>query len=159
MPPKGFKQVYKAETALIGKLRLSSSKHQLESFSDSLVVYFTLDGIDTSLSRKKRLKILGLEFLDPNKNYLKTSSDTLKNPINHYSRELALKTFNADAAGTYDIPLTGAYRGKYQKCKVLFVHKENRADLCLHFFYNSDVSDKKLAKHINTLSKQIRFLD
>lgn len=42
MPPKGFKEVYKQETALVGKLRLSSSKHQLESFSDSLVSYDTI---------------------------------------------------------------------------------------------------------------------
>lgn len=157
-PPKGYNQIYMDENARVGKLIFSGSDHRLESLSDSLVVYFILNYVDTTLAVKKATKLLGID-IDPNRFYLKTSSDTLQNPINHYSQKKALKIFNADAAGTYDIPLTGAYRGKYGKCKVLFVHKENRADVYLHFFYNPSVSDKKLTRHINTLSKHIKFLD
>jgi hypothetical protein len=155
-PPEGYKQFYKNETAIIGKLILTSSKHQLESKSDSLILYFTFGEIDTTRAFAQRLKFLGLT-LDVNKNYLKTSSDTLKHPINHFPTAYARKTFNADAAGTYNLPLRSKYRGKYRNCDVLFIHKENRVDVRVYFFHNLEVSAKSLTKRIGEISRRIRF--
>lgn len=158
MPPKGYELLYDSHNARLGTIILTGSRHQLKAPKDSVFIYFANLDIDTSTARTEKLKKFGL-YHDPNQNYLKVASrDTGNNPIAYDSRSSSLNKYGADRSGTYDMTLPEPYKDQYRLCKTLFIHKENRADVWLYFFYNPG-SAKKLHKHIAKMSKRIKFLD
>ena len=156
VPPKQYKKSYLSYNAIIGPMLLSGTRHQLEDIKDSIFVYFTVDGIDTSEKYISKMKRFGIPW-DMNKNYLKTHSDTLKHPIVRNPSTFTKNKYNADASGYFELPLQQIYANKYQRCRVAFIHKENRADIILYFFYNPGNS-AIVQKHMNRVLSNIKFI-
>jgi len=154
-PPKEYEQLYIGQNAQIEMILLTASWHQLKASKDSLFVYFTALEIDTTKASAEKLKKFGL-YSDPNKNYLKTNSDTLSYPVKYDPRDFTLKKYSADRSGTFDLSLPKRYKNEYTFCKVLFIHKDDRADIKLFFFYNS-IDPDKLEKHIKRIADHIKF--
>ena len=154
--PKQYTKSYLSYNAIIGPMLLSGTRHQLEDTKDSIFVYFTIDEIDTSQKYISKMKRFGIPW-DMNKNYLKTHSDTLKYPIVRNSQTFTKRRYNADVSGYFELPLQQIYVDKYQKCRVAFIHKENRADIILYFFYNPD-NRAIVRKHMNRVLKNIKFI-
>jgi hypothetical protein len=156
-PPPGYRLSYVPHNAQMGRILLTESRHQLASLKDNVFVYFTEFPITPRKKIDKGHEKFGLHDNDENRNYLAIYSDTLVHPIMYHSRKFSRRKFGAERSGTYDLPLPRPYRGGYWFCKTLFIHKQDRADIVLYFFYNPG-SANKVDKHITTLSKRIRFL-
>ncbi|WP_146133110.1 hypothetical protein [Arcticibacter pallidicorallinus] len=97
------------------------------------------------LEYRKRLFNLS-ELFPPNQNYLRTiyfqlEADTT-NRIAYYPKAYAKKTFNVDVAGEYDRECKIVYKGKFYKSKVVFLHKEDRMDCFIHYFYEEGKEEK-----------------
>ena len=66
------------------------------------------------------------------------------------------KKYNADVSGSYELPLEGRYNNQYEKCRVAFIHKENRVDIVLYFFYTQASADS-VDKHMKKVLNKIKF--
>ncbi|MGY4383469.1 hypothetical protein ACVWYN_000488 [Pedobacter sp. UYP24] len=153
--PDGYEQLYRPHNAMIGPILLSGSRHQLRALKDSIFIYFSIDVVDTTMAYFNIMKKFGF-IHNTNENYLKTRSDTLKYPITRNSLMVTRKKYNADVSGYYDLPLEGRYINQYGKCRVAFIHKENRADITLYFFY-TPASAASVEKHMKKVLKKIEF--
>ena len=153
--PDGYEELYRPHNAIIGSMLLSGSRHQLRALKDSIFIYFTIEPVNTTTAYLDKMKKFGFS---PNTNveYLKTQSDTLKFPINRNSSMVTRKKYNADVSGYYELPLKGLYNNQYEKCRVAFIHKENRADIILYFFYTPR-SAASVKKHMKKVLKKIEF--
>ena len=156
LPPRGYKSLYKSYSASTGTFLLSASRHQLQAQKDSVFIYFAIIDIDTSQALSNRLKKFGFN-VDVNRNYIQGVADTLMYPIFQDPMQLSISKYNADRSGTYDVQLKLPYKRQYSNCKVMYIHKENRADILIYYFFNSE-SASKLSKHIKRISQRIRFL-
>lgn len=153
--PNGYEQLYRPHNAIIGPILLSGTRYQLRALKDSVFIYFAIFPIDTTGAYLNKMKKFGF---NPNTNveYLKTRSDTLKYPIIRNSSIVTRKKYNADVSGSYDLPLDGLYNNQYGKCRVAFIHKKNRADITLYFFYTPS-SAASVEKHMKNVLKKIKF--
>lgn len=154
--PKGYKKIFIAQNAHIGTILLSGSRHQLDNQKDSIFMYFSFDRIDTAEAYISKMKRFGFGW-DMNKNYLQTQSDTVKFPIKRNSTSFTKNKYNADVSGFYELPLKKLYKERYSKCKVAFIHKENRADITLYFFYNPNKA-ATVSKHMAKVLRNIKFV-
>jgi len=157
--PKGYKEIFKDINARMGSIFLTASLCQLKVPGDSILLYIAVQHIDTTKVTYNKLRSWGLER-DVNKNYLELNIDTMKYPIIHFSKRYSRKKFNADDSGMFDLkyPVQLAYRGVYSKCKGIFIHKSDRCDIKLYYFY-TDNSEENLKKHIEATYKILRFID
>ncbi len=155
--PNGYEQLYQPSNAIIGSILLSGTRHQLRALKDSVFIYFTTLAIDTSIAYFNKMKKFGF-IHNTNENYLKTMSDTIKYPITRNSSIVSRKKYNADVSGYYELPLKGRYNNQYEKCRVAFIHKENRADITLYFFY-TPASAASVEKHMKKVLKRIKFTE
>jgi hypothetical protein len=98
---------------------------------------------------------------DPNKNYLRyieLEADTTKEKVVFYSREYCRKKFNADVGAKFCMTNNRLFRGKYPYCEVVILHKENRSDIMLLYFY-TDESREMLNKIIKQTAGMLRYKD
>ena len=142
---------------MIGPILLSSSDYQLRSLKDSVFIYFDIFAVDTTMAYINKMKKFGFSS-NENVNYLQTGSDTLKYPITRNPSIVSRKKYDADVSGYYELPLEGLYKNQYGKCRVAFIHKENRADIILYFFY-TPASAASVEKHMKKVLKNIKFTE
>jgi|GEM_PF-5455109 len=155
--PNGYNETFKDINARMGGIFLSASMCQLQTHEDSILLYIAIQHIDTTKATYNKLKSWGLER-DVNKNYLNLNTDTVKHPIIHFSARYSRRKFNADDSGMFELeyPLKYAYRGIYTKCKGIFIHKNDRCDIKLYYFY-TDKSAVNLKKNIRRSYNVLRF--
>lgn len=93
------------------------------------------------------------EFSIVNSNYLKDIygfTDTILNKPFRYPATMVLEIWNATAAVLCETDMVQFYKepfyaGKYNRCKMLIVHQDNRGDAIIYYWYNkksADVIDK-----------------
>lgn len=135
------------------------------------------NALDYSLKTNKADIIVGISFqhlappsdfvkrlapnYDPNKNYLhytELRADTTKEKVVFYSKEYCRKKFNADVGAKFCMTSNRSFRGKYPYCKVVILHKENRSDIMLLYFY-TDESRKELDRIIKQTAGMLRYKD
>jgi len=64
--------------------------------------------------------------------------------------------FNADKSGTYSFTLEVPYEGKYNHCRIIFMHKDNCGDAEVYYFYNEE--DKhEIKSSLKNTYKMIHF--
>lgn len=71
---------------------------------------------------------------------LSLSADTLNTKIEYLDRELISKKINADRAGFYQLKFSvnnPMYDGKYDQCKVFFMHKKDIGFFSIYYFYKT----------------------
>ena len=153
--PKGYEQLYRSYNAMMGTILLSGTRHQLRALKDSVFIYFAIFPIDTTTAYINKMKKFGFRP-KINVNYLQTGSDTLKYPITRNAPGVTRKKYNADVSGYYELPLKVSYNNQYERCRVAFIHKQNRADVTLYFFYTR-ASAASVEKHMKKVLKKIKF--
>ncbi|ATP58422.1 hypothetical protein CPT03_19120 [Pedobacter ginsengisoli] len=155
--PNGYNETFKDINARMGVIFLSASMCQLQTNDDSILLYITIQHIDTTKAMYNKLKSWGLEF-DVNESYLNLNTDTIKHPIIHFSAGYSRRKFNAHDSGMFELeyPLQYAYRGIYTKCKGIFIHKNDMCDIKLYYFY-TDKSAVNLKKNIRRSYNILRF--
>jgi hypothetical protein len=133
--------------------RFGSSYYSLTSKKDSIVICFQFNGpIDTSSILSGFPGNDGRPF-DPNKNYI-----PYKTRYEIFPAVYTTRVYNADVSGMYDfVPFKNESAiGGYNKCKVIFIHKNNRVDLHLFYYYNKG-SEEKVKRHIKETKGMLRF--
>ncbi|WP_146133159.1 hypothetical protein [Arcticibacter pallidicorallinus] len=101
----------------------------------------------TAEQMERTRRLFNLKYVTPpNENYIRTiylqlEADTA-NRIKYYPKAYAKKTFNVDVAGEYDRECKMAYKDKFYKSKVVFLHKEDRMDCFIHYFYEEGKEEK-----------------
>lgn len=133
--------------------RIGNSIYRLISKRDSIVIFFIFNGpIDTSKRLTGFIGVDGKPF-DPNKNYR-----PFKTEYTTFSDSYTTKIYNADVSGTYDLQVSEKNHilNSGEKCKVIFIHKDNKVDIELFYFYNKS-SEPQLNKHLKRTRKMLRF--
>lgn len=138
--PEGYTEIFNwYQSAALGKSLLSSPDLQLIDVDSTTLIYVAILTLDTNNATIKNARKWGL-LQNLNTSYLSrvgNSSDTVQTPVRHFTKEDARKKFNADAAGISDVTIwkRNEYKGRYDKCKALFLHKENKCDVFIYYFY------------------------
>jgi len=133
--------------------RFGSSYYNLTSKKDSIVICFQFNGpIDTSNILSGFPGNDGGSF-DPNKNYI-----PYKTRYEIFPAVYSARIYNADVSGMYDfVPFKNESAiGRYDKCKVIFIHKNNKVDVHLFYYYNKG-NEKKVKRHIKATKGMLRF--
>ena len=110
-----------------------------------------------------------------NLNYLRVmqiQADVKHDAIHFFSNEESNRLFNAENSAIYTfrnehsyheffnnghIYKQGIYKNKFPYCKILTIHKENRADIELYFWYN-DNSKKSVNEIIKSTRSMLKFI-
>lgn len=88
---------------------------------------------------------------------IRHKADTISNKVNYYPDKKAKKKFSADKAGDYMMfDLEVPYEGKFNKCRVVFMHKQNLGDAEVYYFYVDDVK-KRVDKLVKKTGRMIWF--
>ncbi|WP_449435666.1 hypothetical protein [Pedobacter steynii] len=133
--------------------RVGRSVYKLIAQKDSIVILFRFNGpIDTSKNLTGFIGVDGKQF-DPNKNYRPSKTE-----YTTFSNSYTTKIYNADVSGTYDLQVSEKNHilNSGEKCKVIFIHKDNKVDIELFYFYNKS-SEPQLNKHLKRTRKMLRF--
>ena len=138
--PNGYTEIFNwYQSAALGKSLLSSPDLQLIDQDSTTLIYVAILTLDTNDANIKKARRWGLlQNLD--KGYLafvKSYSDTIQNPVKHYTKEEAKHKFNADAAGICEVTIwrRNEFKGRYDKCKALFLNKKNQCNIFIYYFY------------------------
>jgi hypothetical protein len=136
----------------IKNVLLGTFWYLIQSKRDDVIIGMTLLELNFSESRISDL----FPNYKKNKTYLsgvKSQADTLKEKPLHFSKAYIAKTSNADDAGIFTMSPTNSFHDK-KKCKVVFLHKDDRGDIMLYYFYENE---KKLKRSLKKTEKMIRF--
>jgi hypothetical protein len=137
LPPKGYST---SDTSFMITNRLEFNHHTAIVSSKSksgILVCISFNGIDTS-SRRQLSGFPGPDGLpfDINKNWIPSFGVKYRLFPSSYSQEM----YNADVSGTFEfepgklVPIIA--RG--EKCRVLFIHKDNWLDIEIMYCYTAD---------------------
>jgi hypothetical protein len=138
--PKGYTEIFNwYQSAALGKSLLSSPDLQLIDQDSTTLIYIAILTLDTNDTNIKKARKWGL-LKDLDKGYLafvNSYSDTIQNPVKHYTKEEAKQKFNADAAGICEVTIwrRNEFKGRYDKCKALFLNKKNQCNIFIYYFY------------------------
>ncbi|UAY53853.1 hypothetical protein [Arachidicoccus terrestris] len=88
---------------------------------------------------------------------IRHKADTINHKINYYSSEKSQSLFNATIAGDYYMmDFEKPYKGRYYRCRIVFMHKENIGDAEIYYFYNKK-DTRKITKMIENAYKMLHF--
>lgn len=82
-------------------------------------------------------------------------ADESKFKIERLSKKYSNKV-NVDEAFIYQLKLDNAFLDRYNKCKVVLLHKKNIADAQMYFFYNN-INGKTIEKFIKKNTATLSF--
>jgi hypothetical protein len=122
--------------------------------SDQLIFGITFNGpIDTTRNMSGFPGSDGLPY-DHNKNYIPSFNVKYDVFPTSYTRQV----YNADVAGTYDfLPSKNVHiLSPDEKCKVIFIHKDNVVDIEIMFFYVPG-AEALLEKYLKLTENMLRF--
>lgn len=157
--PEGFKELDLIELQLPGnRILLNTFDREIENKEKNIVVCFTVtnfSSINDSIVRE-----ISPSYVknDQYKSEVKSKIDSTHNKLTYFNKDYTQKTFNADVAGIYDFIPIYPYHNKYTLCKIVFIHKQDRADLEMFYFYNKE-SEAKINKFITDNKVMIKFKD
>ncbi|MES2827093.1 MAG: hypothetical protein V4687_03025 [Bacteroidota bacterium] len=150
--PKNFEYRENSIAIIDGKLQaqLAGSLANLISKDKDIVVCIVFYDIDTTRGNMF-LKRDGT-YWSSNKNYLPRSEI-----LEIFDQKDTKNINNADVSGTYDLePWKVHLLSENEKCKVIFIHKEDRLDIELYCYYKP-MKDKKLEKYIKSVRNLFKF--
>lgn len=125
---------------------LSQSTRKLISSKNDVVIYTTIIKYDTTGTSFIRRKIN--PNYDRKKNYeklIKATVDPKDKVIKYFSVDTVTK-LGATIAGLYSMRLEKPYKNRFKKSKVLFLTRENVADVQMVYFFNEGTD---INKYIN----------
>ncbi|MES2827083.1 MAG: hypothetical protein V4687_02970 [Bacteroidota bacterium] len=160
--PKNFTEQPYGSNAKLGKSFLSAPSALLFSKDSAICVYVGRMQIDTTTATKIKYKRFGFST-DFNHNYIRAAisqTDTNKKAITHLPQSEVRKMFNADDVITYDVIIWkyNDFLGKYNRCTAYVIHKEDRCDISLFFFYHESTEAASL-KSIRKNYRLVKFKD
>lgn len=162
--PKGWSEVFEAETFFPIDKPNSSTDYRIESPDKDVVIVFRFQPF---LSVKDSIKVAPFNrAFNPNRTmparneqylvFAKTQADTLSgHKVTYYPERYARKTFGADHAGTYRMLQKYVYRDRYDKCEVVYLFKNDVGMLELLYFYTANSGNIK--KLIKKTAGMVRF--
>lgn len=130
----------------------AGSRIILKSLDKHMIIAIAFQGpIDTT--KNLSIKMTKGQSYDPNKNYIPYNQRYILFPS-----EVSRKKFNADVAGSWDMTpfATMPILSKNEKCKVIFLHKDNLVDLEIYHYYQN-LTSKELAYRLKKLDKMLQF--
>ncbi|MES2827082.1 MAG: hypothetical protein V4687_02965 [Bacteroidota bacterium] len=154
--PKGYKEIdsiFKITSFETGHL-VGVSRYNLLSEDGKMMICVYFSGpIDTVGFRT--LKLLSGKIYDVNKNYIPHNLS-----YELHSSSYSKKVYNADVSGFYDFPPGRLVHilGPSEKCVTVFMHKENRLDIEVYYYY-MNLSDTEVKKHLKRTEAMFKFLD
>lgn len=130
---------------------LGRSYYMLKSKKDSVQIYVVFAGpIDTTLVGFKKQD--GTIY-DPNRNYIPPDTSYVL-----HDKALTRSRYNADVSGYYNM-LPSRKRhfvSANEKCKVVFIHKDNLVDIELYYYY-TPMQVETIHKHIKQTESMFKF--
>jgi len=160
-PPKNFIVVdcdnyYRPGNSML----LNSFFYELQSTSDSIIINFTiLDLSHVNDSLKQRISpsntfSKNLDFLQSTQ----TEADVKENKLEFYADAESKKVFNADNALSFKLRNSNPYKNRYPYCQVILLHKKDRADIWVYYWYNYS-SKPKLESTIRQTKGILKFVE
>jgi len=151
-PPKAYTDFEVVKYPYVPLRRGASSAmwYLIQNQNEDILIGFTLIPIRKYLSYKS---------IDPNVNLENTAlseADTKKSKLYYYNAK-ELKSVNAMQAVRYDLDMDTVLFGKYDKCKVAILQRDNIGDGFIYYFYN-DKSKGEIDKEIKNTSNMLKFL-
>jgi len=107
------------------------------------------------------LKALVPNLVGPNEthlSYIKSEADTAKYNVVYYTKKYCKKKFNSEFGAEYQLRCNRLFREKYPYCRVVVVHKKDRCNIFLSYYY-TDKSEKQVKKCIRKTAGLIKYND
>ncbi|MBB6130584.1 hypothetical protein [Mucilaginibacter lappiensis] len=157
--PVGFRELDTTERFMPGnRILLDSFVQELEGKKDDIMICFAV--ANYKLFNEVRIRKYSPNYSknDEYKNRIKSKIDSSRYSFTPYKREFTHKVFNADTAGIYDFVPQDPYRNRYPLTKIVTIHKQDRADIEVFYFYN-EKSKNRINKYIADTQGMIQFQD
>ncbi|PRY52538.1 hypothetical protein B0I27_1054 [Arcticibacter pallidicorallinus] len=147
--PEGFSHLDSMTSSYCLSNRSELFQYSLINKEEDIAIRFLMIQIlpQTAEQLERTRRLFNLKYVTlPNDNYLRTiylqlEGDTA-NRIVYYPKSYAKKTFNVNVAGEYDRECKLIYKDKFYKSKVVFLHRENKLDCFIHYFYEEGKEEK-----------------
>lgn len=151
-PPKGYTNFQVVEHADVPAKPGAPSVlwNLIQNWKKDILIGFSLIPLRQHLSRQSR---------DVNANLTKTAlnqADTTKSKIYSYNVD-ELTSVNAMRAVRYDLDMDSIVFGKYDKCKVVILQRDNIGDGFMYYFYNHNTKGE-IDDEIKNTSNMLKFL-
>ncbi|MEO8853933.1 MAG: hypothetical protein ABI359_09145 [Ginsengibacter sp.] len=138
---------------------LSSFQNELTDEKGDIIIdftYFDLSRMTDSLMHIQRYKskstTMNLSFLRG----IEIESDIENEKLLFLSNNEADEYYNADNVVIYKLNNENAYKRKYKFCKVVLLHKKDKADVYMYFWYDAR-SKNKVDEVIDQTRNMLRF--
>ena len=124
---------------------LSSFQNELTDEKEDIIIdftYFDLSKMTDSVMRIQRYKsisaTMNLSFLRE----IEIEADIKNGKLLFLSNKEAEEYYNAEIVAIYKLNNQNIYKKKYKLCKVVLLHKKDKADVYLYYWYDANSKDK-----------------
>ncbi|WP_146151347.1 hypothetical protein [Chitinophaga niastensis] len=137
--PAGFVEVYPELPYFAGnRIVPDAFDYELQSEKSDITICVSIMDL-TSINDAAIIKFD--HEADKNANFIRKIrlyADTLHDQNFFFPEKYVKQTFHASDAAIYKLNNTTSYRNKYPFCKVLSIHKKDKTDIEISYFYNEN---------------------
>lgn len=134
---------------------------KLLSKDSSLCIGFNIVKVNLKDDSSAFLKVM-FPGRTANTNYklgIRHKADTIHDRVVYYSSKESKRHFNADISGTYGFEMQLPFDGRYYRCRIVFMHKDNVGDAEIYYFYENERQRKEVDRLIKNAYKLLRYKD